>query len=225
VPSGNELMDDKIYWKVMDDLKKMNYHGRISPYDMGEPTMHPRLKEIIIKTREMFPENVIYIGSNGTLIDAAGVRELLAAGLTQILITCYTEDVYNKFKDMAETTDDGWAKPVGLKSGVPVRLWPVFNEDKNKVFFNRGGITGIGPQGIVHKACDKGIHQTFINYLGDMILCCSDYKFQVVAGNVMDEDVQTLFNKPIMKQYREQLAVGERQNLKLCIDCNFLHDN
>lgn len=208
IEKHGELMEERVYFKIMDDLKKANFRGRISPYDMNEPTLDKRLQDWIRRTREMFPDNVIYIGSNGIAIDQDYVRNLFKCGLSQILITCYDEFVYEKFK--------------GMEDDKQVRLWPVFDKDLNKIFMNRGGNVKVGVDCLVQRPCEKGVQQTMINYLGDMVLCCSDYYYTTVAGNVMDEDVVRLFNCKKFKRIRERLAAGDRKSIPLCSKCNFL---
>jgi radical SAM protein with 4Fe4S-binding SPASM domain len=210
IPANGELMSEEIYFKILNDLKEANFRGRISPYDMGEPTLDKRLPMLIEKTREMFPDNVIMIGSNGVAIDQDYIQNLLDKGLSQILITCYTEHTYEKFKDMED--------------GITVRLWKVFEHDLNKIFMNRGGNVKFGPEVLVHKTCEKGIKQAMVNYLGDVIFCCSDYGYKFIAGNVLEENLYILWNKPKYKEARYYLARSERDKIELCSKCNFLHD-
>lgn len=209
IEKNGELMEERVYFKIMDDLKRANYRGRISPYDMNEPTLDQRLPDWIARTRAMFPDNLITIGSNGMAIDQDYVRMLFSKGLSQILITCYDEFVYEKFKSMDDPR---------------LRLWPVFNEDLDKIFMNRGGNIDVGVDCVVKKPCEKGLQQCMINWQGDMILCCSDYYYTTVAGNVMDEDVIKLFNCEKFKKIRELLADGKRDKIELCSKCNFLRD-
>jgi len=208
IEKNGELMEEKIYFKIMDDLKRANYRGRISPYDMNEPTLDKRLPDLIKLTREMFPDNAITIGSNGVAIDQDYVRMLFDRGLSQIMITCYDEFVYEKFKSMEDK--------------IKVRLWPVFNLDTDKIFMNRGGNIAVGVNCAVERPCEKGLQQCMINYLGDMVFCCSDYYYTTVAGNVMDANVIELFNCQKFKQNREYLAAGKRSSIPLCAKCNFL---
>jgi len=204
-------MEEKVYFKIMDDLKRHNFKGRISPYDMNEPTLDKRLPDWIERTRKMFSDNVIFIGSNGMLIDQDYIRMLFDKGLSQILITCYDEFVYKKFKDMEDNKK--------------VRLLQVFNQDTNKIFMNRGGNIDVGPGIVVNRQCNKGLKQVMINYLGDMVMCCSDYYYTTIAGNVMDKDVYELWNCKKFKQLREFLSNGEREKIELCSKCNFLKNN
>ena len=208
IEKNGELMSEEVYMKILGDLKKANYRGRISPYDMNEPTLDKRLPDLIAKTREMFPDNVIYIGSNGIAIDQDYVRMLFEKGLSQILITCYDEFVYEKFKSMEDNKK--------------VRLWPIFNENLEKIFMNRAGNIKVGENVSVQRPCEKGLQQCMINWKGEMVFCCSDYYYEEVAGNVMDADVISLYNCEKYKQYREWLADGRRDKISICSRCNFL---
>lgn len=52
---------------VLARIKKADYRGRIHPY-VQEPLCDPRLVEIVGMIRAMFPENVIFINTNGDLL-------------------------------------------------------------------------------------------------------------------------------------------------------------
>ena len=208
IEKHGELMEEKVYFKILDDLKKHGFKGRISPYDMNEPTLDKRLPDWIERTRKMFPNNQLYIGSNGIGIDQEYVRMLLARGLNQILITCYSEEVYNKFKSMEDNKT--------------VRLLTIFDKDRNKIFMNRGGGTDTGADVLVKRICEKGLKQVMVNYKGDVVFCCSDYFYTTVAGNVMEDDLYKLWNCEKFKRAREALSKGERQKIELCAKCNFL---
>jgi len=204
----NELMDKKIYFKIMDDLKMGNYRGRISPYLMNEPTLDDRLEYFIRETRAMFPNNEIMISSNGVKYGIDYYEKLFKAGLDRVTFTAYTEHLYNKFKEYEDK--------------IRIKIVKVFDKNLDDVFCNRGGNIKVGPDIIVKKTCSKGVIQSAINYKGDMVLCCADYYDTVVAGNVMDNDVIDLFNCEKFREHREKLKVGDRASIELCRNCNFL---
>ena len=202
-----ELMEEKVYFKILNDLKKRNYRGRISPYGMNEPTLDERLPMFIEETKKMLPDNKIFLGSNGLTIDPAYVTMLLNKGLSQILITCYDEATHEKFRKMED--------------GQKVRLLIVYDKDLDVIFMNRGGNVKVGPNVRVNRVCSKALTQVFINYKGDMVQCCSDYFDTNVAGNVMDEEVYELWNCKKYKELRQFLAEGQRWQIPLCSKCNF----
>ena len=50
-----ELMDEKLYYKIIDELAELNYRGRVSPYLMNESLLDSRLEKFITYTREKLP--------------------------------------------------------------------------------------------------------------------------------------------------------------------------
>ena len=61
----------------------------------------------------------------------------------------------------------------------------------------------------------------YINAFGKAILCCSDYKFEVVMGDVNKESLEDIWNGKKYKEYRNKLKKGTREGLKLCKVCNY----
>lgn len=208
IPKNKELMDEKIFFKVLDDLVDINYGGRISPYLMNEPTLDKRIPRFIKEIRKKFPRNMIMIGSNGVLLDDKMIKEYFEAGLTRFTITCYSKPIYDKLKHWEGDTER-------------FKFLKVFEQDTEVVFFNRAGNVKVGENEFVMETCSKGTKQAFVNYLGDVVLCCSDYRYEVVAGNVMKEPLIEIYNSPMLKHYREKLLNRDRRGLKLCSVCNW----
>lgn len=208
IKKNKELMALEIYELILAQLKEINYGGRISPYLMNEPLLDTRIFEIIKKTRDVFPDNVIMISTNGLLLTNEVVDKLFQAGLTQLKISCYSKQIYEKVKH--------------LEINKNIRVQKLMEDDMRKGFMNRAGNINVGPDVLVQETCSKGTSQAAINYKGEMILCCSDYYYKVVAGNVKDEPINVLFNKPVLRAYRASLWLKNREHLTLCEDCNFL---
>lgn len=215
IEKHGELMDEKIFFKILKDLKEANYKGRISPYLMNEPLLEKRLVYFIKEIRKMFPENLIYLSSNGTLLNDDKIKELFDAGLGRLVITFYSVEmcgldgriIYEKLKK--------W------EFDERVKFVKAYEKRPEIIFFNRAGNVKVGDEGLVMETCSKGTQQAFVNYLGDVILCCSDYRYEVVAGNVMKENLFDLYNCDLLKHYRRKLLQRDRSNLKLCSVCNW----
>jgi len=205
-----ELMDEKVYFKIMKDLKERNYTGRISPYGFNEPTLDERLPMFIEETRKIFPDNPIMIGSNGIEKDMDYYNMLFEKGMSQVLITCYNKETEEKFKK--------------YEDGKKVRLFVVWNRDRQKIFMNRAGNIKVGRDVLVLKPCDKALKQAMIDYQGNMVLCCADYYSTTIAGNVMDKNVIDLWNCDKFLEIRYYLKRGMRDKIGLCSQCNFLRD-
>ena len=208
IKKNGELMEWNVFKKIIADLKKANYGGRISPYLMNEPTLDKRLKDFIIYIKKEMKRNLIVIGSNGVAVDFSYFEDLFRAGLDQVIIACYDKKIFDKFRY--------------YEDGATLRLIKWFERDTERAMCNRAGNVEVGPQVVVNLPCPKGLRQTCVNYKGDLIFCCSDYHYIVNAGNVMDNDLMDLFNSSLFKHYRYHLSNGDRQNLGTCSKCNFL---
>jgi len=88
-PNVNKHLSLKFYTKILNDLKTINYSGRISFSGFGEPLLHPDLLNLVTKTKEVLPDSWLDIVSNGDRIDVKKMRELYNAGLSTLLISMY----------------------------------------------------------------------------------------------------------------------------------------
>jgi radical SAM protein with 4Fe4S-binding SPASM domain len=88
-----------------------------------------------------------------------------------------------------------------------------------QTFYNRAGhvdVSCISPL----KECNWVHEKAYINYMGDVILCCSDYKYEVVFGNVMNKSFGEIYNSDFYNQYREMHKSGRGKEMPLCVNCN-----
>jgi len=152
----------------------------------------------------MLPKNEIMISSNGTLLkDEEHVNLLLEKGLDKIIVSCYTKDIYDKVKD--------WN----------VDSIKFFERDLKKQFYNRGGNSKEYGGEVEQKYCKNPFEQMYIASNGKAILCCADYKREVVMGDVNKQSLLEIWNNKKYNYYRNNLEQGNRKALKLCKYCNY----
>lgn len=200
--SPANLMPMEMYEKLLDDLAIAKYVSRLHLYLMAEPLCDSRIKDMIAMARQRFPHNTILISSNGDALNGPeSITELFDAGLTDLVISDY----------------DGNGKLAYASMFPYVSIIPksMLEED----FYNRGGHIDVKcekPSRVCHWVFEKA----YINYKGDVILCCSDYDYEIVFGNVMDKHVIEIYNSPEYRQYRKAHAKGEGKSMPLCDRCN-----
>ena len=201
--SPNNLMSKKVYLKIIEDLKNIHYMGHMHLYLMAEPLCDARICEFISIARHFFPDNVIFISTNGDYLKSReDVKKLFDAGLTWMGVSHYDDrnrhlEEYLEFPLMIHTTLD------------------ILKES----FYNRAGhidIKCINP----FESCQWLFTKAYINYRGDVILCCSDYKYEVVFGNVMDQPFGKIYNSENYNFYRQAHRQGWGKKLPLCEKCN-----
>jgi radical SAM protein with 4Fe4S-binding SPASM domain len=198
----DSLMSEQTYSKVLEDLRSVGYRGKIHLYLMGEPLADDRLPGMIQKARSMFRDNVIFISTNGDLLRGPEhVAELFKAGLTWMAVSEYDEQTrlayLDGFPGVARTTLDA--------------LRPTF--------YNRAGHVDVECSD-PRECCEWVFRKAYINYKGDVILCCSDYDYSVVFGNVNNAPFSDIYNSQKYRAYRRAHSLGHGHTMPLCENCN-----
>lgn len=89
--------------EIIHDLEYARRHG-ITEVDLsgGEPTVHPRLPELIAKAREIGMERVCIISNGLRLADRSYLKELKAAGLDEVLFSVHgsNENVHDQITNV-----------------------------------------------------------------------------------------------------------------------------
>jgi MoaA/NifB/PqqE/SkfB family radical SAM enzyme len=68
--------------------------------------------------------------------------------------------------------------------------------------------------------CDRPSDALHVNYRGEVVPCNNDWKFEVVAGDLMQQDLMSLWTtSPVLLKYRAHLARRDR-DLHLCRNCD-----
>lgn len=203
IPQTGDLMNKKLFSKIIDELAEMNYEKRVSLYLMNEPFLDKRIFEFIKETRSKLPNARINLSTNGVKLTIKNADKAFKNGLSDMDISCYTKEIYNKWKNY----------PANVMNMI--NYGPMCN--------NRGGnIPEMGRQeraGVGY--CERPFIQMYINVWGEAVLCCSDYKREVVMGDVNKEKLIDIWNNKKYQLYREHLKQGIR-DLPLCEKCNYV---
>lgn len=202
----DQLMTEKIFLKILADLKELNYGNSIHPYLMAEPLCDKRFKDLVRITRQKFPSNDIMISTNGDFLkNRNDILELCKAGLSRIVINLYDEETNHLKIDAREIE--------GIKLRTLAHL-------KAKEFWNRGGLVDVPSAVPKRTICYYALKKMCINYLGDVILCCSDYHYEVIYGNIMQTSLIDIWNNKKYRYFREMHASGNGKKLPVCKRCN-----
>ena len=194
-----KAMSKVLFTKIINELSQKNYNGIISLYLMNEPFLDERLPYFVALTRLKLPEARINISTNGIIPYPRSIKEL--KGLSDCDVSCYTKDIWDKWKD----------EDVNAINMV----------DHKYKYDNRGGNIEAGKDKLAYIKCERPFVQMYINAFGQAILCCSDYKFEVVMGDVRTTTLEDIWNGEVYKKYRETLSNDTREGLKLCEICNY----
>jgi len=206
----NRLMTKKILLKILANLKELEYRGTFHPYLMAEPLCDKRFKDLVKIIQQQFPKNGMLINTNGDFLkNRNDISELFKAGLHKIVINLYDEQNMH-LKEEAN----------GMKK-VIFRTVALL---KKREFWNRGGLVDIPCVISRRTSCNYVFQKMCINYLGNVILCCSDYHYKVVYGNVMKTKLIDIWNSPKYQYVREMHASGKAKELLICKRCNRINE-
>ena len=206
LPQTMNLMSKDLYYKIIDELAELGYSKRVSPYLMNESLLDKRLGELISYTRKKLSKARIMVSTNGTLLTKKVANELIKRGMNDFIVSCYSKEVYKKVINF------------GMREIEAIAFYTM---DLSKKYYNRGGNVRVGPKCPIIKPCFRPMKQMYIDASGKAVICCSDYKKEVVMGDVNKERLVDIWNNKKYEEYRMYLKIGQRQGLKLCETCNY----
>ena len=86
-PNKDEEFDLKLFTKIINELKEIDYSGRISFSGFSEPTMHSNLPEILSIASKNLPNSFPEIITNGDYLNSKKLIEFFDNGLKFIYVS------------------------------------------------------------------------------------------------------------------------------------------
>ena len=225
-------MNDAIFYDIIKQLKELKFKGRISPYLQNEPLLDKRISEFVRLTRRECTRSTILISTNGDLLNREVMARLFDCGLNILLINCYDNE--KQYEQIDNFVSSFVKRKKNIIKDNRVNVYKVYNYKKKIIQIRRlfgliapdwtnrsGNVPGakkiLRPLSLF---CPKPFEQLYVNYRGEALLCCNDYKFKVVMGDVIKKRIINIWKNDIYVQYRESLKKRNR-NIFLCDSCDF----
>ncbi len=200
----------------------------------GEPTLNPKLLQIIRTFRQYLPSNMFYIISNGYGFTHDNdpleyTKALFKAGINHIILDNYAPK-------------GDWSKIVrAVQSSYPIIYFgkdktPMFRtERKNDILVlppinmdniglvrnlvNHSGAAAPLSDKHNHKRCTMPFREMSFRYNGFVALCCDDFRGAYNCGNIKDyEKVDDLWNNERFQAARIMLY-NKSRSFKPCMGC------
>jgi MoaA/NifB/PqqE/SkfB family radical SAM enzyme len=245
-PVPKAFMPVEVYQRIIDQLHDLDFAGRISPYLMNESLLDKRLPDLIAYTRTRCPGSWIALNTNGDALSEKLLHRLFDAGLNCLDVNAYDNQTqYNAYVAIA-TRVLAQRNDVTYTSGYHD---PSFNNEDNlprtaKIVHcrdmthwegrflarlatpdmtNRSGNvpTSRRLDAPLALGCPRPFQQMYINYLGQAVLCCNDWRFDVVMGDTQTSSLLDIWSSAKYQQYRQHLQRKNRA-LPLCATCDYL---
>lgn len=207
------LMSWELYQKIIQDLRQIDYSGRISYDFYNEPTLHPHLSSWVAYTKKQLPRSCIVLYSNGTRLDEMMFNELFESGVDHFIITQHeqTQGSEYAFQKTFHSLKDQDRKNVTYRPFHQINL------------YNRGGLLEhIGTKVKPLTPCYIPSFLLSITVKGKVLACFEDFHQHNIMGDVNVQTLQEIWHSPTFTQFRQNLRRGLRHSNPVCLKCNRL---
>jgi MoaA/NifB/PqqE/SkfB family radical SAM enzyme len=204
---NEQLMPEALFYKIVDDLKKAGFKGRLCPHSYGEPLVDPRIAALMKYAHDKLPCARLAVYTNGDFLDQKIVADLYGAGVTSLYITIHSDE-----KRAMERIE---AIMAYIRSNhFNMRIFAQTINDQTPLS-TRAGLVKVKT---VKKDEYQCINPVTINYKGDVLICCNDYYGEAVMGNALNENLMDIWKKPQFVALRSDIR-RKIFNLPICKKC------
>ena len=202
---NNQEMDPVLFYKIIDELADLNWVGEIEPHSYGEPLLDERLPSFCSYIRQKIPLAKIGIYTNGELLNIDWYKKLVNAGVNKFRVTQHLDNESKGTLDVIKYREKQSYDNIE------------FTYTRLKYINSRGGLVDVD-EGKLRQECNYPDHHVGISFDGEIMICCNDYLNEVNVGNVSNENIIDIWQKPIYKDIRANIRSGNF-TLDICKNC------
>jgi MoaA/NifB/PqqE/SkfB family radical SAM enzyme len=209
-PNRNLNMSIETANVLIKQLEAVKFTGDIHITGYGEPLLNPDILKIIEIFSKKFHTELITNGDR-LLNYYYKLQDLEQVGLNLLIVDCYDGDEHvNKMQELM------------VDCKIPFRIRNHHDTGSKELitlynFNNRGGLTdSIGNR----RPCWLPMYKAFIDWNGDLGLCCNDWSRKQTFGNIHSNDISELWMSEDFVLVRKQLLEGKRDMMSSCTNCN-----
>lgn len=201
-----DLMDEKIFKRIISELKRIKYEGVIAYHFFNEPLFDKRIYDFVKYTKNEVPNAIQLLVTNGDYLDLEKAELLQKNGIDKFLITVHDKDPQKNLERL---------NPV--KSILKEKA--VIQSSYDLVMNNRGGTVDVSKYEKIEN--NKRCLQTQVIVFtkdGDAVICCNNFGREPLVGNIMEKSITEIWNGKEYKNIRKSL-IKNKPILKVCKDC------
>jgi MoaA/NifB/PqqE/SkfB family radical SAM enzyme len=214
-PSKPRLIKDEVFDQIVDRIAEIKYRGVVDFIFFNEPTLHPRLPELVARLKKKVPHCIPRICTNGDLLTVERTQSLLDAGLDRIYVMRHVP------------TPEGWRENIDMLAnkfkGVYVKM-DIEKIEETIGLNNFGGLVEVKKllkplhTRSGEPSCTVHNHVAQFTIDGDWDLCCTDYAKTHQFGSLLKRPIMDIWHDPEFVRMRGHLRNG-RPQLPVCKDC------
>lgn len=236
-PVPKQVMTPEVFDRICDEMERIGFDGTVGLHLMSEPLLNKHLERFVATLRRRLPRTYIRIESNGDVLkDFERLHTLFEAGLNEVLLNCYDSEEQFQARNAAlmalEARHPGtwyWNKwltnPSGPRHGWRMVRLRAFYQGDFTLRSWAGHVANNNPMELdfpLKLSCRRPFERLHVNYLGQVLLCNNDWKFEVVAGDLTTQSIEEAFGSPVLQEYRRRLQALDR-DMTLCRNCDSGH--
>jgi radical SAM protein with 4Fe4S-binding SPASM domain len=211
-PRHYAKMPDELFYKIISQLKELDYTGILLISSNNEPLLDERIISFANHVHNEVPRAFSGLFTNGTLLTLDKFKELVK-DLDFILIDNYRND-YEFHPTVKQVYEYCLQHPnIAKKVRINKRL-------DNEVLTTRAGISPNAESCKVYgRVCPHPYSQMVIRPDGKVSLCCVDAIGQMTLGDINEQSILEIWNGKKYVQLREQLIKGS-EFVPVCHTCD-----
>lgn len=216
--------------RIADEIARCGWKSKIVYGNHGEPTLNPKLIEIVKIFRERLPKAVQHLYTNGLTFSNSkdinkAIQDLFKAGVNNILVDCYSNKTMDSIKRIKHDNI------VVLQKGVPyyttkleqrILLVPSIEGDKENTMtrkLSNHACSAFPPDySYNNKRCAMPFRELSFRWDGWVALCCDDFRGAYPIANIHDLPIDELWNHERFQAARIMLYNRDR-GFKPCDGC------
>lgn len=236
--------------RIANQVGELGWNPRIEFAMHGEPTMNPDYIQVVKRFRKALPRHHIMMTSNGGgLLRPPGIvpslEQLFDVGLNVFAFDAYE---YVKIKDKIDAVlfgDEAFGQNGEQRFEFDVHRYPDEKEfsphnryghdarlfirvqDISKAekgthshLNNHCGAGGPALKQPIVARCAKPFRELSIRWNGDVAICCNDWRGEFKVGNVVEGELENVWQHPRLMAARRFLMQGDRASVKPCNVCD-----
>lgn len=227
-PNVNEHMSLETLQIVIDEMKSFHFTGWVELAGRGEPVLYKHFAKAVELLTQEGRTWKLRVTTNGYKIDTHWKKSF--AKIDHLILNTYTDEgefksrlVKYQYLHGTDKKVEHYFKPDGLSIQEINNLPPI--EDTlhpgkyfNYVFNNRAGWFN---DNTVDTPCWHPMRQIFIDWKGNYQMCCNDWKYQIIIGNIHERSMVDMYlNDPKLNRIRWSLLNKRRSDILPCSRCD-----
>lgn len=210
-----QKMDEELFYKIISELKEIDYAGYLNLYVNNEPFIDNRIEDWYIYAKSQLPMAKMLLYTNGTLLNRERFSKIIPV-IDKCIINNYTETLklHTNLKDIVKMIKE---EKVYWDKDITIQIRYI-----KEILTNRAGDAPNKRKKSNNKMiCIMPFTDFTIYPDGTVGLCCSDALEKTNYGNVANESIRSIWSS---KQYQKlrHIIGNNRSDYSFCNGCDFV---